>query len=50
MDEFDLKLEVGDFQERCHCWAAVQAAFINGSCPVKVAECRAALSGRVPNY
>ena len=23
----------GDFQERCHSWAAVQAACINGSCP-----------------
>ena len=22
----------GDFQERCHSWAAVQAACINGSC------------------
>lgn len=23
----------GDFQERCHSWAAVQAACIKGSCP-----------------
>jgi putative transposase len=23
----------GDFQERCHSWAAVQAACTNGSCP-----------------
>lgn len=23
----------GDFQERCHSWAAFQAACINGSCP-----------------
>ena len=24
---------LGDFQERCHSWATVQAACTNGSCP-----------------
>ncbi|EAQ70006.1 ferrous iron transport protein B [Synechococcus sp. RS9917] len=28
-----LDCRFGDFQERCHSWAAFQAACINGSCP-----------------
>ena len=28
-----LRGQAGDFQERCHFWAAVQAACINASCP-----------------
>ena len=27
------RIDRGDFQERCHSWAAFQAACINGSCP-----------------
>ena len=31
--EDDYASQFGDFQERCHSWAAFQAACINGSCP-----------------